>query len=155
MAPQPVYLIAQRLLGDLKVLCLPTRPALPEIAAAPSCHHQDSLAVSDIEELLGFQLSLQAHRVQAQVLYVAEFVTQPLRVLAQHHVRGPPASADQNILAVDVKLPPANGVEIRSDLANSELGARMIAYGSIHLELHGQLVQIRCPHLRQPPQPRI
>ena len=103
MAAQAVNLIAQRLLRDFKILRFPARPTLPEIAAAPSRHDQNSLVVGEIEKFLCLQLAFQADRVQAHVSHVAEFVMQALRVFAQHHVGSPAAATNQNIFAVDVK----------------------------------------------------
>ena len=103
MAAQAVDLVAQGLLGDFEILRLPARPALPEIAAAPSGHDQNALAVGEVEEFLRFEFAFEADGVESHVADVAEFVVQALRVLAQHHVRGPAAAADQNVLAVDVE----------------------------------------------------
>ena len=122
MAAQAVDLIAQRLLGDFKILRLPARPALPEIAAAPSGHDQNSFVVGDVEEFLGFELAFEADGVQSHVADVAEFVVQTLRVFAQHHVGSPAAAADQDVLAVDVEGASAGGVDFGSDFANAELG---------------------------------
>jgi hypothetical protein len=63
MATQAVDLIAQRLLGDFKILRLPARPAFPEVATTPASHHQNSLLVSEVEELPGFKLAFEADRV--------------------------------------------------------------------------------------------
>ena len=113
MAAQAVDLIAQRLLGDFKVLRLPARPALPEIAAAPSRHHEDAVVVGEVEELLGLEFAFEADGVQAHVFDVAEFVVQALRIFAQHHVGRPAAAANQNVLAVDVEGASADGVQTR------------------------------------------
>src|SRR5208282_6346810 len=103
MTAQAIHLIAQRLLCDFKILRLPVRPALPEIAAAPASHDQDSLAVGEIEELFGFKLSFETNRVQPQVPYIPKFVVQSLRVFPKHHVRRPAPAPDQNIFAVDLE----------------------------------------------------
>ena len=114
MAAQAVDLVAQGLLGDFKILRLPARPALPEIAAAPSGHDQNSLAVGEIEEFLGLEFAFETDGIQSHVADVAEFVVQALRVLAQHQVGGPAAAANQNVLAVDVKWRPP--IELKSEV---------------------------------------
>ena len=122
MAAQAVDLVAQRLLGDFKILGLPVRPALPEIAAAPSGHHENSFVVGEVEKFRSLEFAFEADGVQPHVADVAEFVVQALRVFAQHQVGRPAAAANQNVLAVDVKRAPADGVEVGSDFANAELG---------------------------------
>src|SRR6202048_5108829 len=106
MAAQSVNLVTQRLLGDLKVCRLPPWPALPEIAAAPSGHHENSLLVRQVEKLLRFQLAFQADRVKSHVPNIAKFIPQPLRVLAQHHIGRPAAAAQQDVLAIDMEGAP-------------------------------------------------
>ena len=108
MAAQAVNLVAQRLFGDFKVGRLPARPALPEIAAAPSRHHQDSLAIGEVKELGCFQLAFEADGVQTHVRDVAKLVFEALRVFAEHQVGGPAAAANQDVFAVDVKHAPAD-----------------------------------------------
>ncbi len=122
MAAQAINLIAQGLLRDFKILRLPARPALPEIAAAPARHYQNSFVVGDIEELLGFEFAFEADGIESHIAHVAEFVVQALRVLAQHHVGSPAAAADEDVLAVDVEGASAGGVEFGSHFANAELG---------------------------------
>src|SRR5260370_15151585 len=94
MAAQAIDLVAQGLLRDLKIFRGPARPALPEVAAAPDGHHQNSFVIGDVEELLRFELAFAADGVQSHVADVSEFVAQALLVLAQHHGRSPAAAAD-------------------------------------------------------------
>src|SRR5580704_12963856 len=134
MAAQAVDLIAKGLLGDFKILRLPAGPALPEIAAAPAGHDQDSIVIGDVEEFLSFELAFEADGVQSHVADVAEFVVQALGVFAHHHVWGPAAAADQDVLAIDVEGASAGGVDFGSHLADSELGLRAIADGTVDFE---------------------
>ena len=46
-------------------------------------------------------------------------------------------------------------VEVRRHLADPKLRVGVIAGAAIHIEFHGQLVDVRLAHLRGPPQPRI
>src|ERR1700676_1394198 len=155
MAAQAVDLIAQRLLGDFKILRLPARPALPEIAAAPSGHDENTLVIGEIEEFPSLEFPFQADGIQSHVADVAKFVMQALRIFAQHQVGRPTAAANQNIFSVDVEGASANRVEVGSDFANAELGGRAIADRAIDLELHDEGVEIRLPHLYGPPQARV
>src|SRR5580700_8453165 len=107
MAAQAVNLIAERLFGDFKILRLPARPAFPEIAAAPSRHHENALVVGEVVELLRFEFAFEANGIEPHVADVAEFVAQPLRIFAQHQVGGPAAAAYQNVLSVYMKRPAA------------------------------------------------
>ena len=63
MAAQAVDLIAQGLLRDFKILRLPARPALPEIAAAPAGHDQNSIVVGEIEEFLRLEFAFEADSI--------------------------------------------------------------------------------------------
>ena len=74
MTAESVYLVTQRLLGDLEVFRLPSRPALPEIAAAPPRHHQNSLTVGELIELFGLQFAFQTYRIQPHIFHVADFI---------------------------------------------------------------------------------
>src|ERR1700722_3809072 len=127
MAAQTIDLAAQRLLGDCKILRLPARPSLPEIAAAPSGHDENSVVVGDVEEFFGLQLAFETNGVQAHVFDVAEFIVQALGVFAKHHVGRPAAAADQDVFAVDVKGASTGGGYFRSDLADAELSLRLVA----------------------------
>src|SRR5258708_39474715 len=115
MAAQTIDLIAERLLGDFKVLRLPSRPPFPEIAAAPSRHNKDSLAVGEVEKFLGFEFAFEADGVESHILNVTEFVFEALLVFSTHHFWRPSAAADQDVLAVDVEGPPADRVQIGSN----------------------------------------
>src|ERR1039458_781940 len=136
MAAQTVDLIAERLLRDFKILRLPARPALPEIATAPSGHDQDSFVVGEVEEFLSFELAFKTDGVEAHISHVAEFIVQALRIFAKHQVGGPAAAANQDVLAVDVEGSPARGIYFGSYLANAELGLGTIAGGAVNVELH-------------------
>jgi hypothetical protein len=164
MAAQAVDLIAQGLLGDFKIFRLPARPALPEIATAPSGHHEDALVVGDVEKLLRLEFALEPDGIQSHVFHVAEFVAQALGGFAKHHVGSPAAAADENIFAVDMKGASAGGVYFGSDLANAELrvcllgherGIKFFLAEDIDVERQAQPVQFRLTHLRGPPQARI
>src|SRR5438270_10086489 len=100
MAAQAIDLIAQRLLGDFKILRLPARPAFPEVAAAPSRHDQNSLAVGEIEEFLGLEFAFETDGVEPHILDVTKFVFEALRVFAEHHVWRPATAANQNVFAI-------------------------------------------------------
>src|SRR5208282_1958291 len=91
MASQPIHLVPQRCLRNLEILQLPFSPLLPEIAAAPPRHHQDALLVGHLKEFFGLKFAFQSQRIQPHVANIAEFVCEPLRSLAQHHVRRPSA----------------------------------------------------------------
>src|ERR1700722_19723048 len=110
MAAQAINLIAQRLFGDFIVRRLPFRPAFPEIAAAPAGHHENSFAVGEIEKLLRLDFAFEADGVEAHVADVPEFVMESLRILAQHHVGGPTAAANENVFSVDVEGAAADGI---------------------------------------------
>src|SRR5712692_5677322 len=154
MAAQTVDLISERLLGDFKVLRLPPRPALPEIAAAPSRHNENSLAVGEVEKFLGLEFAFEAHGVESHILDVAEFVFEALRVFAKHHVGRPAAAADQDVLAVDVEGTSADRVQIGSDFADAEVGFSSITDFTVDVKFHGQRIKIRFAHLCRPPQAR-
>src|SRR5579862_3566217 len=124
MAAQAVDLIAQGLLRDFEIFRLPAGPALPEVAAAPSGHDEDAVAVGDVEEFLSFEFAFEADGVEAHILDVAEFIVQALRVFAEHQVRSPAAATDQDVFAVDVKLAPADGVEFAGDFADAKFSGR-------------------------------
>ena len=159
MVPQPIHLVAQRGLCDLEVLILPASPVLPEIAAAPSCHHQDALLVGHLVKFLGLEFAFQPDCVQSHVAHIAELIGEPLRGLAHHHVGRPAAAANQDVLAVDLE-PAFQAIrrllgDFGGDLANAEFRTGEIGKLSVHLERKTQIVQVRRPHLRRPPQPRI
>ena len=59
--------------------------------------------VGEVEKLLGLKFAFEPDRVQPHIFYIAEFVVQTLRVFAQHHVRSPAATANQNVLAIDLE----------------------------------------------------
>src|SRR5437868_14382928 len=100
MAAQPVDLIAQRLFRDFEIGRLPARPAFPEVAAAPSRHHQNSLAVGELVEILSLKLAFEPDGVQADVFYVPDLIPQALRTFAQHHLLRPSVAATQDVHAV-------------------------------------------------------
>ena len=111
---------------------------LPEIAAAPSRHHQDALLVGHFEEFLGFEFAFQPDRVQSQIMHVVEFIGQSLWGLAQHHVRSPAAAANEDILAVDLEQP-LRAIrrrlrDFRRDFANAEPRMRRIGNLAVHFE---------------------
>ena len=111
-AAQPVQLITLRLGGDDPVLRFPPVPLLPVVAAAPAGHDQDAVAVGEIEEVVVLQLALQPDGVEAHVQHVAELVLLPAAVDPHHHVRGPAAPADQDVLAVDAEDQALVGVQL-------------------------------------------
>ena len=136
MAAQTIDLIAQGLLGDFEIRRLPTRPAFPEIAAAPSGHDENALAIGQVKEFLSLELAFQANRVEPHIADVAKFGMQALRIFTHHQVGRPAPAANQNILAVDVEGAPTDRVEVGGNFANAELSGRMIADRAIGLELH-------------------
>ena len=159
MASQAVNLIAQRGLRYLEVFIFPVSPVLPEIAATPSSHHQDALLVGYIKELLSFKLAFKTDGVQSQVAHIAEFIGEPLRGFAQHHVGCPATAANQDVLAIDLEhafrsIQRQFG-DFGCDLANAELRAGLIGEFAVHFKRQSQIVQVRRPHLRRPPQPRM
>src|SRR5579871_1452416 len=112
MAAKAVDLIPQRFFRNVKIFWLPARPALPEIATAPSGHYEDAVLVSEIVKLLGLKFAFESDRIQAHVRDVTEFVLEPLRTLPQHHVGSPSSAADQNLLAIDLEDSPTGGVHL-------------------------------------------
>ena len=83
---------------------LPLVPFFPVVAAAQAGHDENSLAIGQLVQVVGFELALEANRVQAQVEHVGQLVAQPLGIFAQHHVGRPATAADQDALAVDREL---------------------------------------------------
>src|ERR1039457_2185420 len=167
MASQSVDLVAQRGLRDVVVLIFPAPPALPEIAAAPSGHHQDALLVGHFKKFLGLEFALQPDLIQSQVEHVAELVGKPLRGLAKQHVGRPAAAANQDVLAINLEqafeaIRRLLG-NFGCDLVNAELrmgyvrnlavgpAARLAIYHAIYHKRQIQFVQVGRPHLRRPP----
>src|SRR5262245_13899440 len=103
MAAQAERLTAQRFHGDLMMLRLPFIPLFPDIATTPAGHHQDSLFVRQVEELIGFNLAFQTQRIQVEMLDIVKFLPQTLRSLAKEHVLRPSAAENQQSLAVDLE----------------------------------------------------
>ena len=136
MVAQPVHLIAQRCFRNRKIFRFPFRPMLPEIAAAPACHEQDSLAVGKIEKFLSLQLAFQTNRVQAHVLHVTEFIFQSLRIFTEHHVWRPASTTNQNLLPVDRKHTLVVRTYFRTNLTNAEVSFCPVGSFPVHIKFH-------------------
>src|SRR6202795_4439840 len=111
MTAHPQDLRAKRLNGNAEVFWRPMGPVFPMIAAAPSCHHEHALLVRQVIEIIGLRFPFEAHGVEVHVANVTKFSLEAFSRLAEEHVGGPAAAANQDFLAVNEKLPIAMLVE--------------------------------------------
>src|SRR5438552_15034141 len=100
MAAQPIDLVLQRIFCDVVILRAPLGPMFPVITATPPRHNQNSLLISEIQKLLGLQLTFQTNRIQTHILYITAYIMKASRLLAQQHVGRPAAAANKNLLSV-------------------------------------------------------
>ena len=121
------------------------------IAAAPAKHHEDAALIGETEEIVGFELALEADGVEVHVLDEIELVAKPLVVGAQQHILRPACTANQNRFAVHAKQPAAVGGELRRDFANAEVHALFVGDVPVGGEADSEVLEVRLAHLARPP----
>jgi len=103
VVPQAQHLVVQGRGGDGQIGWGPVLPVLPVVAAAPAEHHEDTLLVGEVKELLGFKFAFQANGVEVHLADELELLAQAFGVGAQQHVLRPAGAADEDAFAVDAE----------------------------------------------------
>ena len=96
-------MIPQRRNGNLLGFFAPLAPFFPGVAAAPTGHDENPVAIGTVHERFVFEFSLETNRVQPHLLNVTKFGFAARFINAKHHVRRPAAATNKNGFAVYLK----------------------------------------------------
>src|SRR5580704_16631420 len=156
MAAKAQNLIAERVDRDALVLVAPLAPFFPGIAAAPSSHDQNAIAISALHERFVFELAFEPAGVEAHLFHVAEFRLAARLVDAQHHVRRPTSAAHKHGLAVYFEQAEALGSQFGIGFDDSEGDGLPVRWRTfLGNEFERELMKIWLAHLIRPPQAGI
>ena len=101
---------------------------------------------------LVFELAFEANRVEAHFLDVTEFGFAAGLIDAEHHVRGPAATADEDRFAVHFEEAIAVGGQLGIGLHDAERDGLFVGGRTfVGDKFERELVEIRLAHLIGPP----
>jgi hypothetical protein len=122
------------------------------VAAAPAGDDQDSLPVADVVELVALELALQPDSVHVHLFNVPDLGLETLNVFAQHHVRAPSRSPDQDVLSVDLEHQPVGFSQLGRNLPDTEADGAFVGNLAAGREFELELVQVLGSQIRGPPE---
>src|SRR5215468_6269162 len=153
MRTETEHLIAERRDRYLLGFLIPLAPFFPRIAAAPTSHDENTVAIGALHEGFVFQFSFEANRVKPHLPDVAELGFAAGFIDAKHHIRCPTTAADKDELAVDFQ----KAIPVRSQLGIglNDTDGDLLGIKDRGIRAHEfklQTIQIWITHLIGPPE---